>query len=40
MQWQKFIQKSQTLLRFNLNILFFGGTNTELSAQSGLKLET
>ena len=39
MQWRKFIQKSQSLLRFILNILFWG-PHTQLSAQSGLKLET
>ena len=37
-QWQKFIQRSQTLLRFDLNILFWG-LNIQLSTQSGLKLE-
>ena len=38
-QLQKFIQISQTLLRFNLN-RNFGDPNTQLSTQSGLKLET
>ena len=34
-QWQKFIQKSLTLFSFDLV-----GPNTQLSTQSGLKLET
>ena len=34
-QWQKFIQGSLTLFSFDL-----GGPNTQLSIQSGLKLET
>ena len=42
--WQRFIQRSQTLLSFDLNILFFfgggEGRNNQLSTQSGLKLET
>ena len=39
-QWQKHIEISQTLLRFDLNFLFLGGPNTQQITQSGLKLET